>query len=617
MTDTPRNNSDSPRETNPSRIVSVQDDLVVAEAGEGAVWTKNELVYLQPRGTGLELKAEVLRIRGSLADAQVFEDTQGLSVGDTVRSTGALLSIQLGPGLLGRVFDGLQNPLHEVGQEFGTFLPRGAEIPALDPTQLWEFESRVTNGQQLRPGEVIGRIREGRIDHAITIPPDWEGDREVEWIRDGRVTVEEPICRLRAHDGSTQSLSLSRRWPIRRPYGAALVESRRVERLYPGEPLTTRQRIIDSLFPIARGGTACIPGPFGAGKTVLQNLISRYADVDVVIVVACGERAGEVVEVIRDFPKLEDPRGEGALMDRTVLICNTSSMPVAAREASIYTGVTIGEYYRSLGLDVLLLADSTSRWAQSLREISGRMEEIPGEEAFPAYLDSAIRRLYERAGVWSDGDAGRGGSLTLIGTVSPAGGNFDEPVTQSTLATVKTFLGLSTERAYKRFYPAIDPLASWSRYREQLAPWFEERFGREWNERIDRLLKLLRDGDRVEQMMQVMGEHGVSIEEYVTWQRAQFFDRVFLQQDAFDAVDAATPLDRQKLGLELVEKIVESPVPSEDRDQIRTHFVRLTDEFRNWNYSELNSVEAQRHWSALTDSIRNPNQSSRLEPASS
>jgi len=372
--------------------------------------------------------------------------------------------------------------------------------------------------------------------------------------------------------------------------------------------LVTTQRIIDTFFPIALGGTGCIPGPFGAGKTVLQNLISRHSAVDVVVVVACGERAGEVVETIAEFPKLTDPKTGGSLMERTIIICNTSSMPVAAREASIYTGITLGEYYRQMGYDVLLIADSTSRWAQAMRETSGRLEEIPGEEAYPAYLDSAIKGVYERAGVIRTND-GSTGSLTMIGTVSPAGGNFEEPVTQSTLATVKDFLGLSYDRAYKRFYPAVDPLLSWSRYLAQLRPWFDKNVAPDWVDRVLAMQELLRRGNDVVQMMQVTGEEGVSLEDHLLYQKSLFLDMVYLQQDAFDKVDASAPLQRQKRTFDLVLDLINRPYQFSDKSAIRDYFVRLTGLFKNLNYSQEETPEYRellKKIQDLADAAANP-----------
>jgi V/A-type H+-transporting ATPase subunit A len=373
-----------------------------------------------------------------------------------------------------------------------------------------------------------------------------------------------------------------------------MLQRRLAERLYPTEPITTTQRIIDTFLPIARGGTAAIPGPFGAGKTVLQSLIARRSTIDICIIIACGERAGEVVETIQEYPETHDPRTGGSLMDRTIIICNTSSMPVAAREASIYTGITIAEYYRQMGYQVLCIADSTSRWAQAMRETSGRMEEIPGEEAFPAYLESSIKNVYERAGVIRTPDD-QVGSVTLIGTVSPAGGNFEEPVTQATLATVKCFLGLSSDRAYKRFYPAIDPLISWSRYVDQLEGWFKENVGDDWVPSVKALHQLLFDGDSVNRMMQVTGEEGITLEDYVTWQKSLLLDMVYLQQDAFDDVDASMPRERQIESFELVKELIEAEYDFADRDAAREFFTRITGLYKNWNYAAPDSPDHERY----------------------
>jgi V/A-type H+-transporting ATPase subunit A len=412
----------------------------------------------------------------------------------------------------------------------------------------------------------------------------------VTWIMEGSVTVDTPVVRVRDAGGRERALDLVRRWPVRRSLAEDMLRNRSMERLYPKEPMTTTIRLVDTFFPVARGGTGCIPGPFGAGKTVLQHLLAKHSAVDLVIVVACGERAGEVVETIAEFPQLKDPRTGGSLMDRTIIICNTSSMPVAAREASIYTGITLGEYYRQMGYHVLLLADSTSRWAQAMRETSGRLEEIPGEEAFPAYLDSSIRGVYERAGVVRCADE-EIGSLTLIGTVSPAGGNFEEPVTQSTLGTVKCFLGLSYDRAYKRFYPAIDPLISWSRYLDQLAGWYKRNLDPGWVDRVKAVQDLLVSGDGVQQMMQVTGEEGVSTADYVTYHKALFVDMVFLQQDAFDAVDASSDMQRQRESFDKIHELVQRTYAFEDKGAVRDYFTRLTGLFKNLNYAPINAPE--------------------------
>jgi V/A-type H+/Na+-transporting ATPase subunit A len=379
-----------------------------------------------------------------------------------------------------------------------------------------------------------------------------------------------------------------------------MLQARTAERLYPSEPLTTTIRIIDAFLPIARGGMACIPGPFGAGKTVLQSLIARYSTIDIVIIVACGERAGEVVETITEYPNTKDPKTGGSLMDRTIIICNTSSMPVAARESSIYTGITIGEYYRQMGYNVLVIADSTSRWAQAMRETSGRMEEIPGEEAFPAYLESSIKNMYERAGVIRCPDNVTG-SLTMVGTVSPAGGNFEEPVTQGTLATVKAFLGLSYARAYKRYYPAIDPLISWSRYLDQLQPWFEQNIDKNWVADIKAMQGLIQQGESIYQMMQVTGEEGVTLEDYVRWQKATLFDMVFLQQDAFDPVDISMPRERQLESFRLLKDLIEREYNFKNKDETRDYFTRLTGAYKNLNYSASKSPEYEKYLKEIND----------------
>ena len=583
-----------------ARIVAVQDDLVEIEVnrsgdGQPGHLVKNEVIYICPsrpneRGEQERLKAEVLRVRGATADAQVYESTEGVAVGDGVEQSYEMLSVELGPGLLGQVFDGLQAPLPTVATRYGIFLPRGADVPALDNTGKWSFVPSVRSGAKVTAGDVLGTVQEGRFTHKIMVPFGWSGELTVSWIQEGNFHVREVVARLADGTGRERPVSLSQRWPVRRPLSAGLLKRTLSRRLYPSEPIVTTQRLIDTFFPVARGGTACIPGPFGAGKTVLQNLISRHSSVDVVVVVACGERAGEVVETINEFPKMNDPKTGGSLMDRTVIVCNTSSMPVAAREASIYTGITLGEYYRQMGYDVLLIADSTSRWAQAMRETSGRLEEIPGEEGFPAYLESSIKGVYERAGVVKTND-GSVGSLTMIGTVSPAGGNFDEPVTQSTLATVKCFLGLSADRAYKRFYPAVDPLISWSRYAEQLAPWYDKHLGAGWTARVAEMQELLERGEAVLQMMQVTGEEGVTLEDFVLHQKALFVDMVYLQQDAFDPVDASVPLERQQLTFGKVYALVTRDYAFKDKEAARDYFTRLTGLFKNLNYAAKDSPD--------------------------
>jgi len=585
-----------------ARVIGVHDDIVsirMLRNAEGEFYplTKNEVVLICPQrseaGRPEKLQAEVLRVRYGEADAQVFESTRGVAVGDAVEQTGQMLSVALGPGLLGQVYDGLQNPLELIASQHGFFLPRGLAVDGIDQQQKWSFQPVVKVGTRVKAGDLLGRVPEGRFTHKIMVPFNLRGEAEVSWVQEGSFSVVTPVVRLRLDNGQEREVSMQQRWPVRVPVNRDLLREGYNERLFPEQPMLTSIRLIDTFFPVALGGTACIPGPFGAGKTVLQGLISRYSNVDIVVIVACGERAGEVVETITEFPNLPDPRG-GTLMDRTVIICNTSSMPVAAREASIYTGITISEYYRQMGYNVLVIADSTSRWAQAMRETSGRLEEIPGEEAFPAYLDSAVRALYERAGMVQTND-GSIGSLTLIGTVSPAGGNFEEPVTQSTLRTVKTFLGLSAERAYKRAYPAVDPLISWSRYLDQLEGWFSRELSADWVGQVKRMIELIRTGEEVQQMMQVTGEEGVTLEDYLTYQKAQCLDQVYLQQDAFDDVDGSTSISRQQELFGLLVRCLDNPPTMTDKEQIRAHFVRLSGLFRNLNYSRQDSPDYSRY----------------------
>ncbi|WP_100169797.1 V-type ATP synthase subunit A [Marinobacterium stanieri] len=589
-------------QTPSARVIGVHDDIVSIrmlkdDEGEFYPITKNEVVLICPQRSDGDrqekLQAEVLRVRHGEADVQVFETTRGVSVGDGVEQTGQMLSVSLGPGLLGQVYDGLQNPLEVIAGQHGFFLPRGLEVDGIDQQQKWSFQPSVKVGARVKAGDLLGRVPESRFSHKIMVPFNLRGEAEVTWVQEGSFTVSTPVVRLRLANGSEREVSMQQRWPVRVPVNRDLLREGYNQRLFPQQPMLTSIRLIDTFFPVALGGTACIPGPFGAGKTVLQGLISRYSNVDIVVIVACGERAGEVVETITEFPNMPDPRG-GTLMDRTVIICNTSSMPVAAREASIYTGITISEYYRQMGYNVLLIADSTSRWAQAMRETSGRLEEIPGEEAFPAYLDSAVRALYERAGLVQTNDREQG-SLTLIGTVSPAGGNFEEPVTQSTLRTVKTFLGLSAERAYKRAYPAVDPLISWSRYLDQLENWYSDELSPQWVAQVKRMLSLIREGEQVQQMMQVTGEEGVTLEDYLIWQKSQCLDQVYLQQDAFDDVDASTPISRQQELFGLLIDCLDNPPAMIEKENVRAHFVKLAGLFRNLNYSRHDSPDYRRY----------------------
>jgi V/A-type H+/Na+-transporting ATPase subunit A len=587
-----------PNSTPEARVIGVTGNIVRIESD--APIMKNAVAFVHVGNA--QLKGEVLRVQDRRANLQIFEETQGVRVGAQVTLTEELLSASLGPGLLGMVYDGLQNPLEALAKRDGFFLVRGESVAPLDSTQKWAFVPGRKVGERVRAGDTIGTVRERRFVHKIMVPFGEPGEVEVTSIQQGEFTVNEPVAYIRDAAGRQRDLTLSQAWPVRRPLPQRLLRRGLCERLYPVQPLTTTIRLVDTFFPIALGGAACIPGPFGAGKTVLQGLMARYSMADVVIQVACGERAGEVLETIADFATMEDPRG-GLLMDRTVVICNTSSMPVAAREASIYMGITLGEYYRQMGLNVLLIADSTSRWAQAMRETSGRLEEIPGDEGFPAYLDSAIKGAYERAGVLQTND-GSTGSLTMIGTVSPAGGNFDEPVTQSTLGTVKTFLGLSSARAYKRFYPAVDPLISWSRYLDQLRPYFDEHLQPGWTDAVHDLSQLLHQGESIYQMMQVTGEEGITLADYVTYQKSLFVDMVYLQQDAYDKVDVSVPLERQKEAFVLIRGLVQRGYPFTDKEEAHRFFTQLTGLFKNLNYTARNAPDYTTYLAQIDELVK-------------
>jgi len=545
--------------------------MVIAEASGDVV--QNSVGYCC-RQDGAKLLSEVIRVRGRFADLQVFEETRGLRIGDTVEFKEEMLSVVLGPGLLGQIYDGLQNPLPKLAEQAGFFLKPGMYIHGLPTDVEWQFTPKVQAGATVQAGDTLGTVPEGIFEHHIMVPFGARGERTVERIAEaGTYTVEKEIAVLADAEANSHPVTMQQPWPVKRPLNI----SRR--RLMPAEPLVTRVRIIDTMFPILRGGTYCIPGPFGAGKTVLQQITSRHAEIDVVIIAACGERAGEVVETIRSFPELIDPRTDKPLMERTVIICNTSAMPVAAREASVYTAATLGEYYRQMGLHVLLLADSTSRWAQAMRELSGRLEEIPGEEAFPAYLESRIAAFYERAGAIELRD-GRVASLTVGGTVSPAGGSFEEPVTQGTLKVVGAFEGLSQTRADARRYPAIDPLNSWSKYTGIIEP-----------PKVARAQHVLRRGNEVRQMMTVVGEEGTNIEDFTVALKAELLDNCYLQQDAFDKVDAATPAERQQFVFDKILELLDLEFEFQTKDEARKTVVGASDLFRNWNYAAWDSEE--------------------------
>ncbi len=567
------------------KVVAINGNMVSVVV-EGDV-SMNEVGYIKVDDK--QLKSEVIRVRGKQVELQVFEDTKGITIGDACEFTREMLAVELGPGLLSIVCDGLQNPLPELAEKSGFFLQRGLYLKALSRTKKWKFTPTASVGDTVERGDQIGTVPEGIFKHRIMVPFGMFGSYKVLSVaEEGDYTVDQQVAELEDEEGRRHTMTMVFEWPVKR---AIDVFS---ERLRPVEPMVTKVRLIDTFLPVARGGTYCIPGPFGAGKTVLQQITSRNAEVDIVIIAACGERAGEVVETLREFPELTDPRTGRSLMERTVIICNTSSMPVAAREASVYTAVTIAEYYRQMGLNVLMLADSTSRWAQAMREMSGRLEEIPGEEAFPAYLESVIAAFYERAGLVRL-KTGETGSVTIGGTVSPAGGNFEEPVTQATLKVVGAFHGLSRARSDARKYPAIDPMDSWSKY-PGLVDFALTEYTRD----------VLFRGDEVGQMMKVVGEEGTALEDYILYLKSEFLDAVYLQQNAFDPVDAAVGVDRQRHVFDLLFRIVGSTLKLDSKEGARTFFYQLRQKFIDYNSAEWESDDfsaLEKEISEMLDSV--------------
>jgi V/A-type H+-transporting ATPase subunit A len=545
------------------KVISVNESLVGVETLEGAVMN-GEVAYVILED-GKRLKSEVIDLKaGRMAYLQVFEDTSWMKVGDQVVFTGLPLTVKLGPGILGSVTDGLQNPLYELAKK-EWFLERGLEVEPLDNSVKWHFTPLLKKGDIVSGGSILGFVPEKLFQHKIFVPFSLQGNHSVESIvSEGDYTIDENIATILDTNGNFRSLQMAFYWPVKRPMPFH-------HRSVPTQPMPTGIRILDALFPIAYGGTACNPGPFGAGKTVLQHSLAKHSQADVVIVAACGERAGEAVEVFKDFPELEDPRTGKSLMDRTYIVGNTSSMPVAAREASVYIATSVGEYFRKQGLNVLMLADSTSRWAQALRETSGRKEEIPGPEAFPMYISTLISAFYDRAGVEILPD-GNMGSFSIIGTVSPAGGNFDEPVTQATLLSTGAFWGLSRALSDARKYPAIARLDSNSKYTSLLSL-----------EEVSSLKELLRDGKTIASNIILMGEKGITDETYIRFQKAELVDAVFLQQNSFHEVDGVTTPERLRAMFDMVWEIVKSPVDINGKEEIRSHFNFLRQAFIDWN----------------------------------
>ena len=523
---------------NVGRVIKVSGPLVVAENMQGAK------MYDVVRVSDKRLIGEIIEVRGDRASIQVYEETGGLGPGEPVYTTGMALSVELGPGLIESIYDGIQRPLNVIYDQVGPRLTRGVEANALDREKRWHFVPKAAVGETVKPGDILGTVQETSIvEHKIMVPPNVSGT--LTFLHEGEATVTDTIAKVE-HDGRTIEISMRQEWPVRRgrPY---------TEKLSPTEPLITGQRVIDMFFPVAKGGTASIPGPFGSGKTVTQHQLAKWADAEIVVYVGCGERGNEMTDVLNEFPELKDPKSGEPLMKRTVLIANTSDMPVAAREASIYTGITIAEYFRDMGYSVALMADSTSRWAEALREISGRLEEMPGEEGYPAYLGSRLAEFYERAGrVVCQGQDKRVGALTAVGAVSPPGGDISEPVSQNTLRIVKVFWALDSSLAYRRHFPAINWLTSYSLYTDNFTEYFKEKVGSEWSEMRVEAMKILQQEAELEEIVRLVGIDALSDAERLLLETARSIREDFLHQNSFHEVDTYASLEKQFRMMKLI-----------------------------------------------------------------
>ena len=522
------------------KIIKVSGPLVVADGMADA--SMADVVRVGPQ----HLIGEILNMTGDRASIQVYEETSGLGPGTEVVTTGAPLSVELGPGLIENIYDGIQRPLEEIVRRVGANITRGIQVPPLDREKLWSFTPTAAVGDAVAGGDVLGTVPETEsVLHKIMVPNGVSGT--VSWLAEaGQYNITRPIARIRTADGAERELTMVQKWPVRvgRPYK---------KKFPPETPLQSGQRVIDTMFPIAKGGTAAVPGPFGSGKTVVQHQLAKWADVDIVVYIGCGERGNEMTDVLREFPELTDPRTGESLMKRTVLIANTSDMPVAAREASVYTGITIAEYFRDMGYDVAVIADSTSRWAEALREMSGRLEEMPGEEGYPAYLASRLAQFYERAGsVECIGSDERRGSLTAVGAVSPPGGDLSEPVSQATMRIVKVFWALDSSLAYKRHFPAINWLSSYSLYLDSLKPWFDENLGPEFMRDRTKAMGILQNEASLNEIVQLVGKDALSAGDQLTLEVARMVREDFLQQNAFMDVDSFSDYERQKKLLSMI-----------------------------------------------------------------
>ena len=520
-------------------IVKVSGPLIVASG------MADVNMYDVVRVSEKHLIGEVIELRGDKASIQVYEETGGIGPGEPVESTGAPLSVELAPGLIESIYDGIQRPLNKIQELAGDRITRGIRVDSIDHERLWDFQPAAQIGDILKPGDILGTVQETEaVLHKIMVPPNVEG--QLTWIHSGEANVVQTIAKLVTSKGETVELPMLQKWPVRigRPYA---------RKMAPTEPMITGQRVIDTLFPVAKGGVAAVPGPFGSGKTVVQHQLAKWADADIIVYVGCGERGNEMTDVLMEFPELKDPRTGLSLMKRTVLIANTSDMPVAAREASIYTGITIAEYFRDMGYKVAIMADSTSRWAEALREMSGRLEEMPGEEGYPAYLSSRLAEFYERAGsVVTLGTEGRTGAVTAIGAVSPPGGDISEPVSQATLRTVKVFWGLSAKLAYARHFPAIDWLTSYSLYLDRLEPWFNKEVDPDWTAMVQKVMNMLQEESELEEIVRLVGIDALSYKDRLTLEATRSIREDYHHQNAFHEVDTYTSPAKQAMLLRLI-----------------------------------------------------------------
>jgi V/A-type H+-transporting ATPase subunit A len=560
------------------KITGIIANLVVVEA-DGPV-QQNEICYILQEDS--RLMSEVIKVMGSSVYIQAFESTRGLRVGDQVEFAGHMLEVNLGPGILSRNYDGLQNDLDKME---GIFLKRGAQTEALDSQKKWEFKPIAKEGDTVIAGGWLGEVTENWLPHKIMVPFKFEGKYKVKSVaKEGEYTINDTIAVVTDEDDREIEITMVQQWPVKIPIKSYKEKPR------PFKLLETGIRTIDTLNPIGEGGTGFIPGPFGSGKTVLQHALSKQAEADMIIMAACGERANEVVEIFTEFPELEDPRTGRKLMERTTIIANTSNMPVAAREASVYTAMTLAEYYRAMGLKILLLADSTSRWAQALREMSNRMEELPGPDAYPMDLTAIISNFYSRAG-FTYLNNGESGSITFIGTVSPAGGNLKEPVTEATKKAARCFYALSQDRADSKRYPAVDPIDSYSKYLEypELEEYLKKNIDEQWPAHIQLLKDALLRGREASEQINILGDDGVPVDYHITFWKSEVIDFVILQQDAFDAIDAQTSIERQKYMLEKVLSIYHTDFSFEHFEEVNEYFKRMIDELRQMNYSEFKS----------------------------